>query len=117
MWVGRPKYSLVRSFVQGFGAARDDGVLNGFQKWLSMQEQHHAIKNFAWSALILHEVFPERGEPNTPGWADEDESRLGANWPLPPDSPISEDALAYPDEKLAVDLVLAAGIDRCRLVL
>ena len=35
MFVGRPRYALVRSFVEGFGAAKDDDVLRGFQQWLS----------------------------------------------------------------------------------
>jgi hypothetical protein len=47
MWVGRPRYALVRSFVGGFGAAKDDDVLDGFQQWLSNQPQHRAIDNFA----------------------------------------------------------------------
>lgn len=58
MWVGRGRYSLVRSFVGGFGAARDDDVLAGFQQWLSSQPQHRAIKNFAWFSLLLHEGVP-----------------------------------------------------------
>ena len=36
MWVG-DRYALVRSFVGGFGAARNDDVLDGFQRWLSSQ--------------------------------------------------------------------------------
>jgi hypothetical protein len=47
MFVGRARYALVRSFVEGFGAAKDDDVLHGFQQWLSSQPQHRAIRNFA----------------------------------------------------------------------
>ena len=56
MFVGRPRYALVRSFVEGFGAARNDDVLHGFQQWLSSQPHHRAINNFAWPSLLLHEV-------------------------------------------------------------
>lgn len=50
MYVGRPKYSFVRCFVEGFGAARRDGVLDGFQRWLSEQQQHSAVRNYAWGS-------------------------------------------------------------------
>ena len=36
MFVGRARYANVRSFVEGFGAGKDD-VLHGFQRWLSSQ--------------------------------------------------------------------------------
>lgn len=62
MFVCRQKYALVRSFIEGFAAARDDDVLHGFQQWLSSQPQHRAISNFAWPCLMLHEVFPERDQ-------------------------------------------------------
>jgi hypothetical protein len=57
MFVGRPKYSFVRCFVEGFGAARGDEVLAGFQRWLSEQPQHHAVINYAWVSLVRREVF------------------------------------------------------------
>jgi hypothetical protein len=95
MWVGRSRYSLVRSFVAGFGAARDDDVLNGFQQWLS--SQHRAINNFTWSSLLLHEVFPERDRVIRPSW-QEDQATADPSWPLPPPSPVSEDDLAYPED-------------------
>lgn len=58
MFVGRPRYALVRSFVEGFGAAKGDDVLAGFQQWLSSQPQNRGIRNFDWSSLLLHELFP-----------------------------------------------------------
>jgi hypothetical protein len=57
MWVGQPKYSFVRCFVQGFGAGRGDDVLDRFQRWLSEQPQHQGVKNYAWWSLVLREVF------------------------------------------------------------
>jgi hypothetical protein len=36
MFVGRPRYALVRSFVEGFGAAKDDDVLQGFSNGLAI---------------------------------------------------------------------------------
>jgi hypothetical protein len=62
MWVGRPKYSFVRCFVEGFGASRDDSVLQGFQRWLSEQPQHHRVNNYAWCFLVLREVFEDGNE-------------------------------------------------------
>lgn len=97
MFVGQGRYALVRSFVEGFGAARNDGVLSGFQHWLSSQPQHHAINNYAWSSLLLHEVFPERDQFIKPAW-QQDPATADARWPLPPPSPVSEDDLAYPED-------------------
>jgi hypothetical protein len=97
MFVGRPRYALVRSFVEGFGAARDDDVLTGFQHWLSGQAQHGAISNFDWPCLVLHEVFPERDRVSKPSWP-EDLPAADPSWPLPPPSPVSEDDLAYPED-------------------
>jgi hypothetical protein len=71
MFVGRPRYALVCSFVEGFGAAKNDDVLNGFQQWLSSQPRHRAICNFAWSSLLLHEVFPERDRVIKPSWQED----------------------------------------------
>jgi hypothetical protein len=102
MWVGRDKYSLVRSFVQGFGTATDDDVLDGFQQWLSRQPQHRAIRNFAWSSLLLHEVFPERDRVVRLSW-QEDPATANPSWPVPAPSPVSEDDLVYPeDDKRAI---------------
>jgi hypothetical protein len=97
MWVGRGRYSLVRSFVGGFGEAKDDGVLAGFQQWLTNQPQHRAISNFTWPSLLLHEVFPERTRVIKPSW-QEDPATADPSWPLPSPSPVSEDDLAYPDD-------------------
>src|SRR5215469_6906626 len=97
MWVGRARYSLVRSFVGGFGEAMDDDVLSGFQQWLSSQPQHHAINNLVWPSLLLHEVFPERTRVLKPSW-QEDPATADPSWPLPPPSPVSEDDLAYPED-------------------
>jgi hypothetical protein len=97
MFVGRGRYALVRSFVEGYGAARDDGVLHGFQRWLGGQPQHRAIGNFGWSSLLLHEVFPERDRAAGPSW-QEDPDTAGPAWPSPPPSPVSEDDLAYPED-------------------
>jgi hypothetical protein len=97
MFVGRPRYALVRSFVGGFGAAKDDDVLDGFQQWLSSQPQHRAMRNFAWSSLLLHEVFPERNRVIKSSWP-EDAGTADPSWPLPPPAPVSEDDLAYPDD-------------------
>jgi hypothetical protein len=97
MFAGRARYALVRSFVEGFGAARDDDVLGGFQRWLSSQPQHRAISNFAWSSLVLHEVFPERDQVIRPSWQD-DPATADPRWPLPPPCPVSEDDLAYPED-------------------
>jgi hypothetical protein len=107
MFVGRARYALVRSFVGGFGAARDDGVLDGFQRWLSGQPQHHAICNFAWFSLLLHEAFPERDRTTRPAW-QEDPATADPDWPLPPPYPVSEDDLAYPeDDTKAIDHLFA----------
>ena len=97
MFVGRPRYALVRSFVEGLGAAKDDGVLHGFQQRLSCQPQHHAIGNFAWSSLLLPEVFPERDRTIKPSW-QEAPATADPGWPLPPPCPVSEDDLAYPED-------------------
>jgi hypothetical protein len=97
MFVGRPRYALVRSFVEGFGAAKNDDVLDGFQQWLSSQPQHHAICNFAWPSLLLHEVFPERDRVIKPSW-QEDPATADPSWPLPPPSPVREDDLVYPED-------------------
>jgi hypothetical protein len=97
MWVGRPRYALVRSFVEGFGAARNDDVLDRFQQWLSIQPQHRAIRNFAWPSLLLHEVFPERDRVIKPS-GREDPATSDPSWPVPPPSPVSEDDLAYPED-------------------
>lgn len=80
MFVGRPRYALVRSFVEGFGAAKDDDVLHGFQQWLSSQPQHRAINNFAWPSLLLHEVFPECDRVIKPSW-QEDPATADPSWP------------------------------------
>ncbi len=96
MFVGRARYSLVRSFVEGFGAARDDDVLDGFQEWLSSQPQHRTINNFTWPCLVLHEVFPERDQLAEP--PPEDPAAADLRWPLPPPSPVSEDDLTYPED-------------------
>jgi hypothetical protein len=106
MFVGE-RYSLVRSFVGGFGAARDDGVLDGFQQWLSSQPQHQGISNFVWPSLVLHEVFPERDHVFKPSWQD-DPAGADSGWPLPPPSPVSEDDLVYPeDDKKAIGHLFA----------
>jgi hypothetical protein len=94
MYAGRARYALVRSFVEGFGAARDDHVLDGFQQWLSSQRQHRAFRNYAWWSLMLHEVFPERDRVT-----HRQEQLAGdPGWPVPAPSPVSEDDLAYPDD-------------------
>jgi hypothetical protein len=62
MWVGRPKYSFIRCFVEGFGASHDDHVLQGFQRWLSVQPQHRRVSNYVWSFLVLREVFEDGNE-------------------------------------------------------
>jgi hypothetical protein len=97
MFVGRARYALVRSFVEGFGAAKDDDVLHGFQQWLSSQPQHRAIRNFAWSSLLLHEVFPERDRVVKLSW-QEDPATADPSWPVPPPSPVGEDDLVYPED-------------------
>jgi hypothetical protein len=98
MWVGgRTTYSLVRSFVGGFGAAQDDGVLDGFQQWLSSQPQHRAITNSAWPSLLLHEVFPERDRVFKPS-GQEDPATADPCRPVPPPAPVSEVDLAYPED-------------------
>jgi hypothetical protein len=97
MFVGRPRYALVRSFVEGFGAARDDDVLDGFRQWLSSQPQHRAISNYAWPSLLLHEAFPER-DGVIKSSRQKDLTTAAASWPLPPPSPVSEDDLVYPDD-------------------
>lgn len=98
LWVGRVEYSRVRWFVEGFGCARGDGVLDGFRTWLSRQPQNAALSNMTWSALILHEVLPERDRVITPEWVHTDRSELAAAWPRPPAMPISEDDLDHPGE-------------------
>jgi hypothetical protein len=101
MFVGRPKYSLVRSFVAGFGAGRGDQFLSVFHYWLSDQPQHLDRKNYAWSALLLDEVFPDRRIEFTPKWL-QTESPRADEWPRPAPAPMSEDDLVYPDEDAAV---------------
>jgi hypothetical protein len=96
MFVGRARYALVRSFVEGYGAAKDDDVLDGFQRWLSGQPQHRAICNFAWSSLLLHEVFPERDRAFK-SW-QEDPATVEPEWPVPSAAPVGEDDLAYPED-------------------
>jgi hypothetical protein len=95
MYMGSARYALVRSFVEGFGAARDDDVLDGFQEWLSSQPQNRAIANYAWWSLLLHEAFPER-DPEF--HRQEDLATVDPDWPMPPPSPVSEDDLAYPED-------------------
>jgi hypothetical protein len=96
MFVCRPRYSLVRSFVEGFGAAKDDDVLHGFQQWLSTQPQHGAIHNVAWPCLLLHEVFPERDRVIKPSW-QEDPAAADPS-PCLHHPRVSEDDLAYPED-------------------
>jgi hypothetical protein len=62
MWVGRPKYSFVRCFVQGFDVGRGEDVMAGFERWLSEQPQHHGVRNHAWWSLVLYEVLGYRKE-------------------------------------------------------
>lgn len=97
MFVGRARYSLVRSFVEGFAAGRDDEILWAFQRWLSDQPQHCERKNYAWWALLLDELFPDRRRVITPAWVNT-ASPLAAAWPRPPAAPIAEDDLVYPEE-------------------
>jgi hypothetical protein len=97
MFVGRDRYALVRSFVEGFGAAKDDDVLPAFQDWLSGQPQHRAIRNYAWSSLLLHELFPERDQMTRLPWQD-DPATADSGCPVPAPSPVSEDDLAYPED-------------------
>src|SRR5262249_20296711 len=97
MFVGRARYALVRSFVEGFGAAKDDDVLRGFQEGLSGQHQHRAIVIFAWGSLLPHEVFPDRDRVIRPSW-QHDAATADPSWPLPPPSPVREDDLAYPED-------------------
>jgi hypothetical protein len=97
MFVGRNRYALVRSFVEGFGAAKDDEVLQGFQQWLGSQPQHRAIQNYAWSSLLLHEVFPERDRVIRPTWL-EDPVTADPSWPVPAPTPVREDDLSYPED-------------------
>ena len=94
MWVGRERYSLIRSFVEGFSAARDDDYLAGFQHWISAQ--HPSLSGLRWSALLLHEAFPDRDQPVTLSWDVDDPAN--ADWPRLPDAPVHEDDLAYPDD-------------------
>jgi hypothetical protein len=102
MYVGRVRYSLVRSFVEGFGAAREDNVLDGFRQWLSLQPHNHAISNFVWNSVLLHEAFPDRDQDSTPAW-QLDPGTADPNWPLPPPHPVGEDDLVYPeDDKKAI---------------
>jgi hypothetical protein len=105
MWVG-DRYSLVRSFVTGFGAAQDDDVLDRFQQWLSVQPQHHAIKNWTWSSLLLHEAFPERDRP----W-DGNPAAPDSEWPAPPPTPVGESDLVYPEDD---EIAIAHLFDRLR---
>src|ERR1700691_6206292 len=109
MFAGRARYALVRSFVGGFGAARDDDVLRGFQQWLSSQPQHDAIRNFAWYSLLLHEVFPERNRVSRPSWLD-DPAAADPRWPLPPPSPVSDDEPAYPEDRAEAIAPLSARL-------
>jgi hypothetical protein len=97
MFVGRGRYALVRSFVEGFGCAKDDDVLPGFQRWLVSQPQNRGIGNYVWPSLLLHELFPDREQPFSPPWRDEPDTD-GWRWPVPAPSPVSEDDLANPDE-------------------
>jgi len=97
MFVGRNRYALVRSFVEGFGYAKDDDVLPGFQRWLGSQPQNRAIRNYSWASLLLHELFPERDQAFRLPWRD-DPAAAGSGWPVPAPSPVSGDDLAYPGE-------------------
>lgn len=97
MLLSRPRYALVRSFGEGFGAAKDDDVPRGFQQRLSSQPQHRAICNSAWPSLLLHKLFPERDRVIKPS-RQEDPATADPSWPLPPPSPVSEDDLAYPED-------------------
>lgn len=97
MFVGQARYALVRSFVEGFGAAKDDDVLPGFQRWLSSQTQHRAIRNVAWPGFLLHELFPERDQVISLPWQD-NPATTDSGWPVAVPSPVSEDDLAYPEE-------------------
>lgn len=94
--MGRPRYALVRTFVEGFGAARGDDVLSGFQHWISAQPHRQAMRNLVWSSLLLHDVFPERDRSVAVSWDVDDPAN--ADWPRPPDTPVDEDDLVYPDD-------------------
>jgi hypothetical protein len=97
MFVGRARYALLRCFVEGFAAARDDNVLRGFHRWLSSEPQHQAIRNHDWSSLLLHEVFPERDQAIKLSWQG-NSATADPSWPVPPPYPVSEDDLAYPED-------------------
>jgi hypothetical protein len=70
-WVGRPKYSFVRCFVEGFGAAQRDDVLGAFQRWISEQPQHHAVNNHVWWSLVLREMF-DHGDEDAHRYPEDD---------------------------------------------
>ncbi len=59
MFVGRETYERVCSFVEGFGTARDDGMLDGFRSRLG-EKTAHGSSPLTWSAALLAEVFPGR---------------------------------------------------------
>ncbi|MET4225729.1 hypothetical protein [Oerskovia enterophila] len=61
MYVGRETYERVCSFVEGFGTAHDDGVLDGFRMWLA-EATVDGRSSLAWSVLLLDEIFPGRHE-------------------------------------------------------
>ncbi|MBD7979497.1 hypothetical protein [Oerskovia merdavium] len=61
MFIGRETYERVCSFVEGFGTARDDGVLDGFRARLG-EKTAHGSSPLTWSAALLAEVLPGRDE-------------------------------------------------------
>ncbi len=75
MFIGRETYERVCSFVEGFGTARDDGVLDGFRARLG-EKTAHGSSPLTWSAALLAEVLPGRDE-NALHHPEEDARAIG----------------------------------------
>jgi len=61
MYVMENRYVAVASFVEGYDAACEGGVLVGFREWLIIRLRFG--QNLSWPALVLHAAFPDAQSP------------------------------------------------------
>lgn len=98
MWVGRPTFVRVASFIDGFDAARGDEVLSGFRRWLADQPSHRRYSNYVWQALVLDELFPDRRKYLDIPIDMTPQRDPDFEWPKPGPEPMWAEDLVYPDE-------------------
>ncbi|MFJ6088354.1 hypothetical protein ACIQI8_44075 [Streptomyces sp. NPDC092369] len=68
-FVGRVTFESVAGFLNGYNAATEGELLNGFREWLA--DRLDFGSNLVWTRLVLNLAFPE-GPPEEP-WSAEDD--------------------------------------------